>query len=214
MLKFAGNIVMNTKKSTFFDKLTNSFLEENKKLNLSSFKTESEVYEKHILDSIEVLKAFPDIFNKPDLKILDLGTGGGFPGTPILLSLPNVHMTYLDSTRKKVDAIGRILGQLEVPRSRYELLWGRAEELGHLPKYHHKFDIVIARAVALLPIVIEWMSPFVKKDGNIILWKQAKTWEEEQSTFDKKGIILGSIYKYNLPSFSDDRILVNYKKVD
>src|SRR3989338_7438746 len=115
------------KHETLFRKLAEIFLAENQKLNLSSFKTTSEVYEKHILDSLEATKAFPEVFNNARC-LIDIGTGGGFPGLPLLIENPNIEVTFMDATRKKLDAIERMTDTIKLSVNyKWKTLWGRAE---------------------------------------------------------------------------------------
>ncbi|OGJ71852.1 hypothetical protein A3G69_04605 [Candidatus Peribacteria bacterium RIFCSPLOWO2_12_FULL_53_10] len=102
-------------------------------------------------------------------KILDLGTGGGFPLLPLAIAFPQHHFTGLDSTRKKMDAVQRIVDHLKVPN--VTLVTARAEELGKKHAHSEKYDIVTARAVAETAILLEYCAPFVKVGGHILLWK-------------------------------------------
>ncbi len=146
------------------------FLEENSKLNLSALRTEESCWIGNILDSLSILDILPRLTaHRSSLATLDLGTGGGFPLFPLAICLPEGEFTGLDATQKKIEAISRIAGALDLPNV-YPLS-GRAESLGHDEKYREQFDLVTSRAVAPLNVLLEYCSPFAKPGGYVVLWK-------------------------------------------
>lgn len=141
------------------------FQEEAKKLNLTALKTPDDIAVKLIVDSLLLLKhqQFPD-----GDKVLDVGSGGGFPGLPLAIALPKVQFTLLEATSKKVAAIERMAKALHL--STVRVVNGRAEALAS-GSMAGSFDIVLARALAKLPQALHWTFPFAKKGGQVILYQ-------------------------------------------
>ena len=153
--------------------LVAAFLAENQKINLSAYREEEQCWVGNILDSIEGIggNEFGD-----GMRVLDLGTGGGFPLLPLAILFPNVSFTGLDATKKKIEAVRRIANHLNL--TNVDLLIGRAEELGREVHLREQFDAVLSRAVAPLATLLEFMSPFVRVGGRIFCYKSL-TIEEE-----------------------------------
>lgn len=131
-------------------------LEWNKDVNLVSRKDAENFFTNHLLHSLTILFKL-DIPEQS--KILDLGTGGGLPGIPIKIARPDLSVTLLDSTQKKINVVQAIIKELRLQRT--EAVWGRAEELGHEKRLSKTFDLVIARAVASLRDLVKWSVPFL-----------------------------------------------------
>ncbi|MBF7096077.1 16S rRNA (guanine(527)-N(7))-methyltransferase RsmG [Alkalibacter mobilis] len=161
----------------------NMVLEENKVMNLTAITDPVEFIYKHIIDSIMMYKD-----DHRELKVLDLGTGGGFPGIPLKIIHPEWKMTMLDSTEKKIRFIERASKTLEL--SGVEFVHGRAEDLGQEASNRENYDLVFSRAVASLNVLAEYCIPFVKKGGHFIASKGPK-YEEEVETAKKAVAILG-----------------------
>ena len=142
----------------FYD-LTEFMLETNKKMNLTALRDENSVISRHIADCLLAAKHLP----AGKLKVLDVGSGGGMPCLPFAIIRPDIEITALDATAKKTAYIASAAEHLHL--SNVKILTGRAEELGADPKYRERFDVVCARAVAELRILMEWCVPFIKKDG-------------------------------------------------
>jgi 16S rRNA (guanine527-N7)-methyltransferase len=132
-------------------------LEWNKKINLVSRKNEDRLWVGHIALSISML--FKIEFQK-GLKILDLGTGGGFPGIPLAILLSDSSFLLLDSTQKKIAAVQSIIDKIGLKNVR--TIWGRAEELQKKIHLRNSFDLVIARSVSGLSNLLAWGLPFLK----------------------------------------------------
>ncbi len=158
-------------------RLLSRFLEENAKLNLSALRTEDACWHGNILDSlalIEILKPKGPLTVPPSL--LDIGTGGGFPLLPLAVHFPHMRCFGLDSTKKKIDAVDRIAKDLHLKN--VTLIADRAETAAWKPKYRDHFDMVTSRAVAALPVLLEYTAPFAKRGGHIVLWKSLNIDEE------------------------------------
>ena len=142
-----------------FYALTEYMLEANKKMNLTALRDENSVIAKHITDCLLAAKHLP----QGPLKVLDVGSGGGMPCLPFAIVRPDIEITALDATAKKTAYISSAAEHLQLKNVR--ILTGRAEELGANAKHREHFDVVCARAVAELRILMEWCIPFLKKDG-------------------------------------------------
>ena len=145
----------------FYD-LTVFMLETNKKMNLTALRDENSVIARHITDCLLAAKHLPKP-TKGTLKVLDVGSGGGMPCLPFAIVRPDIEITALDATAKKTAYIASAAEHLQLKNVR--ILTGRAEELGANPKHRESFDVVCARAVAELRVLMEWCIPFTKKDG-------------------------------------------------
>lgn len=134
-------------------------LEWNKKINLISRRDEENFWTRHILHCISLLfkVEFAD-----GIKILDLGTGGGLPGVVLKIARPDLQLTLLDSTQKKINVVKELLGSLGL--AAIDAVWGRAEDLGKQHGHAGQYDIVVARAVAPLKDLARWSYPFLKKN--------------------------------------------------
>lgn len=161
-------------KEKILRQLVDVFLEENAKVNLSAHRTPEKVWMGNVMDCLGAAEEFA--MRNKKLAILDLGTGGGFPLLPLAIIFPQHHFTGLDSVRKKMDAVGRIVSVMQVPN--VTLVTGRAEEAGDDPAHREHYDIVMARAIADTAVLLEYCTPFVKIGGHILLWKSINCDEE------------------------------------
>lgn len=179
-----------------FDKFFQVYEPVSKRLNLVSYKTKEELYMKHFLDSANVLR-FVDL--KAGMKILDVGTGGGFPGLVLAFLCPQADFCLLDSVEKKLAALAEVQKQLSIQNVRF--LKGRAEEFGRMKEYREKFDFVLARAVAPLPTLLEYCTPFAKVEGRLIVFKGPKYKDEleiAKQSLLSLDIILEDLHEYKL----------------
>ncbi len=136
-------------------------LDWNRKINLVSRKNEDQVWQSHILHSASLLFKIRLAANP---TILDIGTGGGMPGIPLKILLPDSRVVLLDSTRKKIAAVEDIIHNLGLER--IEAVWGRAEELSSHANLISHFDYIVARAVAPLADLVKWSEPFLRRHRN------------------------------------------------
>lgn len=136
----------------------------NEKINVTSIKDEQMFIVKHFIDSLTVIG-----FAKNANRILDIGTGGGFPGIPLAIYNPAIEITLIDSVNKKVMVLKDVIEKLNLQK--IEALHTRAEDLAQDLKYREKFDVVTTRAVSNLATISEYMLPFVKIGGKAICMK-------------------------------------------
>lgn len=142
-----------------FDAYAALLLEWNQKINLTAIKAPDEIVAKHFIDSLALLSFFSP---GQDAKVIDVGTGAGFPGLALLIARPDLQLTLLDSTKKKLLFLEQVLSSLDL---RAETLHQRAEEAGQDPLHREQFDLVTARAVSNLRDLSEYCLPFAKLGG-------------------------------------------------
>lgn len=184
-------------------------IERNKVMNLTRITDKKEFYEKHILDSLLVCK-INDLRNK---KIIDIGTGAGFPGIPVKIFFPETDMVLLDSLNKRLVFIDDVINELHLES--VITVHGRAEELGHDKRFRDSFDIVLSRAVADLSVLSELCIPFVKVNGLFISYKSSDTDEEILNAENAIHILSGSaaeVINIKIPNSDISRRFVKIKK--
>lgn len=138
-------------------------LEWNKKINLISRKDEQNIWLNHILHCSSLLFKFSFPHSA---QVVDIGTGGGLPGIPIKIIRPDLSVTLVDSTQKKIEAIQQMLPQLGL--SGISAVWGRAEEIGTKKEFSKRFDVAVSRAVASLRELITWSKPLLKERSELL----------------------------------------------
>lgn len=138
----------------------------NEKINITAIKDDKEIDIKHFLDSLTVIKTG---YIKDGQKIIDIGTGGGFPGMPIKIIYENCEVVLLDSLNKRITFLNEVKDKLGLKK--IKSIHGRAEDYGRDEVYREKFDVVVSRAVASLNVLAEYCLPFVKVDGLFIAMK-------------------------------------------
>lgn len=182
----------------------------NDKINLTAIKDDEGIAVKHFLDCLLVSRV-ADF--KDGMKVIDVGTGAGFPGLVIAAAYPNVNVTLLDSTGKKLKAVENMAEEMGVKN--VKIVHSRAEDAGKSPEFREKYDFATARAVAELRVLLEYTLPFVKKDGHFLSLKGATAKEE----IDGAGISLktlggkiDSINDFTLPG-GDKRAIIKVKKI-
>lgn len=202
--------MISAEQETRLKSLVDVFLEENAKLNLSAFRNPEDCWVGNVLDSIACIEKVAAYEPK---KILDIGTGGGFPLLPLAICLPDTECTGIDSTQKKVDAVQRMADELSLQN--VALQSGRLEELGRNAELREQFDIVTARALAPLNTLIEYAAPFVKKGGRILAWKSMNIDAELQDSLLARAELschLEEAYEYELPEKWGKRQVLIFEK--
>ena len=188
----------------------------NQKTNLTAITDPFEVAVKHFLDSIVPVKIIPS-----NASLLDIGSGGGFPGIPLKISLPSLSVTLIDASRKKVSFLKHIIRILELKN--IDALHIRAEEFANKPGIAKTFDVIISRALSSMTSFALTALPFLKKEGVIIAMKGNVSGDDIQllrSSVNKKHTILLdedteafelSVKRYSLPYLNSDRSMVSLK---
>lgn len=190
------------------DRYKDLLIEYNKKFNLTAIKTEEEIYLKHFYDSLTLTQA---VDLNQNLKLLDIGTGAGFPGLVLKIFYPDLEIILLDSNHKKIMFLETVIKELNLKKTTCINL--RAENLSK--EYREYFDMVTSRAVSALPVLCELSIPYLKVDGLFIAMKGDSEEEIKKSSkileqLDSKII---DVKRFNLPIESSNRSLVVIKKL-
>lgn len=135
----------------------------NSRMNLTAITEPKEVAQKHFADSLAALP-----YLATGAKVVDVGTGAGFPGVPLLIMRPDLQLTLADSLQKRVNFLNTVLQTLDL---RAETVHARAEDFGRMPQYREAFDFAVSRAVASLPVLLELTVPLLKVGGKSICYK-------------------------------------------
>ena len=174
-------------------------IETNKVMNLTAITEEKEVVEKHFADSLGALSYLGD-----NSRCIDVGTGAGFPGVPLLIARPTLQMTLADSLQKRLNFLDGLLQELGLQA---QIVHGRAEELGQNKAYREQYDFALSRAVANLPVLLELTTPFVKVGGTAIAYK-GKAEEEVAAAKSAAFLLHVKLSSAPLPSEVGERCLV------
>jgi 16S rRNA (guanine527-N7)-methyltransferase len=183
----------------------------NRKFNLTAIRDEESIRTKHYLDSFSCVLAWKSL---PPSRLIDIGTGAGFPGLPLKILYPNLHVTLVESVGKKAmfcQHIVRVLGLEAV-----EVVQSRAETVGQDPRHRESYDWAVARAVAKLNVLAEYLLPLVKVGGRMLAQKGESGPAEAQAAENAMKILGGkirNIIQVNLPRVVDDRYLIAVEKI-
>ena len=195
-----------------FHKYYELLMEWNKVMNLTAITEYNEVVDKHFVDSLSIEKAVD--LSKID-RVIDIGTGAGFPGIPIKIVYPHLHIILLDSLNKRVNFLNTVINELGL--NNIEAVHGRAEDIAKKKEYREQFDLCVSRAVANLATLSEYCIPFVKKNGMFVSSKSGNIDEEVKKSSNAVKILGGSveeIVKFQLQNTDLKRALVKIKKVN
>lgn len=205
------NLSISEKQEEQFMKYYELLVEWNKVMNLTGITEFDEVMRKHFLDSLSIVKA---IEKKDALRVLDLGTGAGFPGIPLKIMFPEWDIVLLDSLNKRIKFLNEVIGQLGLEK--ITAIHGRAEDFARKEEYREKFDLVVSRAVANLASLSEYCLPYVKQQGVFVSYKASNV-EGEVKEAKKAVTVLGGnlekIVEFQLPDTDIDRTLLVIQKI-
>lgn len=182
------NISLEGKDVDSFEIYKEILKEWNTKINITTITDDEEIDIKHFLDSLSPLKT--NIFDGKK-KLIDIGTGGGFPGIPLKIVKKELNVTLIDSLNKRINFLNEVINRLNL--NDIVAIHGRAEEMSIRPLYREKYDIAISRAVASLNTLSEYCIPFVKVGGFFISMKGPEVEEELKSSSNAIKILGGSI---------------------
>ncbi len=186
----------------------------NKKINLTSITGYEEVQVKHFLDSLTVTLTMKPLSEGRSLNVIDVGAGAGLPGIPLKIAFPGINLTLLEATVKKTKFLQHVVKRLELRD--VEIASGRAEEAGLSPQYREKFDLVLSRAVASLPALVELTLPFCTVGGCVIAQKKGEIRgevEKSRKAIDVLGGTLREVKPVELKGLDDNRYLVIIDKI-
>ena len=193
-------------------------IETNKVMNLTAITEIDDVITKHFIDSISLVKVFSELsqYEKEDkndsiepIRILDLGTGAGFPGIPLKIVFPKIEIILMDSLNKRVMFLQNVIQKLNMVN--ITAVHGRAEEMARKKEYREQFDLCVSRAVANLSTLSEYCIPFVKTGGCFISYKAADIEKETDNAKNAIKILGGNltaVKKVILPDTDIERAFV------
>ena len=207
------NIHLSEEQIDQFLKYYELLVEWNEKMNLTAITQYDEVMKKHFVDSLSLIKAYEDIDQK-EMKVIDIGTGAGFPGLALKIAFPNLHMTLLDSLNKRISFLNTVIDELHLKN--VNAIHGRAEDFAKQADYREVYDLSVSRAVANLATLSEYCLPFVKIGGLFISYKSEKISEELQYSKKAISVLGGEISKqveFELPDSDIYRNLFVIKKL-
>lgn len=182
----------------------------NLRFNLTSIVDPRDIVIKHFLDSLSVVRSIPP----GPIKLIDVGAGAGLPGLPIKLVRPDVSLTLLEATRKKCDFLKAVIADLQLTDA--QVINARAEEAGRLEDHREQYDIALARAVAEMPTLIEYLLPFVKIGGLALAQKSKEAEKETQraaAAIAALGGRLRAVTPVVVPELNESRYLVIIEKI-
>ncbi len=194
------------KNENIFNKYYDYLIEYNKKVNLTAITEKNQVFIKHFLDSILPIDEI-----KKDAKIVDVGTGAGFPSLPIKIVREDVKLTMVDSLNKRINFLNQLTLDLNIETKN---IHSRAEDFAKLNR--EKFDVALARAVAKLNTLLEYLLPLVKVGGIVLAYKGSNFEEEIEEAKHAMAVLGGEYVKtlhYDLPNNEGERNIIVIKKI-
>lgn len=204
-------IKLTSRQAAAFQRYEQLLMEWNARFNLTAVRDVEGVRTKHFLDSLTCLLAWRE---NPPGRLIDIGTGAGFPGIPLKIMLPAMQLTLVESVGKKADFCRVVVKELGLEK--VQVLQARAEELGQLPAHREQYDWAVARAVANLPVLVEYLLPLVRVGGGVLAQKGEGGPAEAQQAERAIKLLGGRIRMLKpvlLPGIVEDRYLVIIDKV-
>lgn len=201
---------LNAEQLDQFSRYADLLIEWNARFNLTSIVDPRDIVIKHFLDSLSVLKAIPPKAR----RLIDVGAGAGLPGLPIKIARPDVTVVLLEATRKKCDFLAAAIKDLKVYN--VFVVNARAEDAGRDPDHREDYDVAVARAVADLPVLAEYLLPLVKV-GGVAVAQKSKGVEDEIERADTAILLLGGlsaeVVPVRVPGLPDERNLIVIEKL-
>lgn len=201
---------LNAEQLDQFSRYADLLIEWNARFNLTSIVDPRDIVIKHFLDSLSVLKALP----LKARRLIDVGAGAGLPGLPIKIARPDVTVVLVEATRKKCEFLAAAIKDLKVYN--VFVVNARAEDAGRDSHHRESYDVALARAVADLPVLAEYLLPLVKV-GGVAVAQKSKGVEDEIERADTAILLLGGlnaeVVPVRVPGLSDERNLIVIEKL-
>lgn len=194
-----------------FEKYENLLLEWNRRFNLTAIRNPKEIRVKHFLDSLTCLLAMRETSME---RVVDVGTGAGFPGIPLKIACPKIRLTLVESVGKKAEFCQQLIDTLQLEGVR--VLQDRAEILGQSSEHRERYDWAVGRAVAKMPVLAEYLLPLVKVGGRMLAMKGESGPAEAHSAEKSIQVLGGHLHQLipvALPGVAEDRYLVVVDKI-
>ncbi|MCW5874267.1 MAG: 16S rRNA (guanine(527)-N(7))-methyltransferase RsmG [Anaerolineales bacterium] len=203
---------LSAEQAAAFDTYADELLEWNQRINLTAVREREAVYTRHFLDSLSCWLAMRQ---QPGARIIDVGTGAGLPGLPLKIWQPGLQLSLLESVGKKARFLEHVVQVLGL--SNVQVLTARAEDAGRDPAHREQYDWAVARAVAPLPVLAEYLLPFVRVGGYMLAQKArgvAEEAEQSANAFGQLGGKLRDLIQVRVPGLEDEeRWLVVVQKL-
>lgn len=204
-------IILSGRQKDQFMQYYELLIEWNKVMNLTGITEFDEVMQKHFLDSLSIVKAIKE---KKNMKVLDVGTGAGFPGIPLKIVFSDWDIVLLDSLNKRIKFLDEVIKTLNLQG--IKTIHGRAEDFAKKEEYREKFDLVVSRAVANLSTLSEYCLPYVREGGAFLSYKSTHIEQELEESRKAISILGGKIeevIEFKLPDTEIDRTLIQVQKI-
>lgn len=201
------NIKLNDIQINQFESYLTFLIQENEKFNLTAITQPKEIIIKHFIDSVLPYKDIP-----LNSKVIDVGTGAGFPGIPLKILRNDLHLTLLDSLQKRINFLNNLLEKLNIKD--VKTIHSRAED--YVSSNREIFDIALSRAVASIPTLAEYLIPYVKINGLVMMYKGSKVNEEitlGQKAINELGGKIIKVQNFYLSEVDSERNIVFIKKI-
>ncbi|HHV63997.1 MAG TPA: 16S rRNA (guanine(527)-N(7))-methyltransferase RsmG [Peptococcaceae bacterium] len=197
-----------------FSVYTKLILDWNERINLTAITNPEEIRVKHFLDSLVFVKKLQEHYQEQSIYLGDLGTGAGFPGIPLKIVKPELEVVLIDALAKRINFLTEVIETLKLTGIR--VLHARAEDIGKDPKFREKFDVITARAVAELPVLLEYAIPLLKVGGRLLAAKGMEPEKELQAAAKAMDILNcreEQLEKYTLGQGADYRSMIIIQKL-
>jgi 16S rRNA (guanine527-N7)-methyltransferase len=201
---------LTSRQAQMFKRFEDELIDWNSRMNLTAIRDVESIRMKHFLDSLSCVLAFRDT---PATRIIDIGTGAGFPGIPLKIVNPAIQLTLVESVGKKADFCRHIINVLGL--TQVDVFNCRAEEIGQMAQHRQRYDWAVARAVAGLPVLVEFLLPLVKVGGHALAQKGETGPAEAHQANHPLQLLGGAIQQLipvMIPGVSEDRYLVVMSK--